>query len=168
MTTFREYGYQDMRGAKTKTKKQSQYVLKMLKVASKKQKEQDIIWEKNKLKQLELEGGPEEKYVTAAYAAELRESKEWTEEDARRARLDDDVTSEKDVTKSFYSNFYNGTFSGRKRKRAKEKSASAVIVTDNQRGASRDVRVTGKHDPRDTLQDGRAAAAPQREARTHP
>ena len=113
---FREYGYQDMRkGQAPEEKRESKYVAQILKVAAEKQKEQDIIWERRKLKELKKEEGDYgdvEKFVTSGYEQKLREDKKWTEEDARRARLEDDVTKHEDVTGSFYRNLFNGGFAG--------------------------------------------------------
>ena len=115
---FREYGYQDMRNGKApEEKKESKYVAQIMKVAAGKQKEQDIIWERRKLKELKKEEGDYgdvEKFVTTGYEQKLREDQKWTEEDARRTRLEDDVTAHADVTGSFYRNLYNGGFAGSK------------------------------------------------------
>ena len=132
---FKEYGYQDMRkDSGPAAKKKSKYVAQIMRASAKKEREQDIIWQKRKLKEMEAEGSLDgvERFVTSGYAQKLKEDKQWVDEDQRKTRLEDDVTAHEDVTGSFYQNLYRGTFSGKPKTKKREPVAATVSSAEFQ------------------------------------
>lgn len=99
--------------SKANVKKQVRYVHALLEKTQERKLEDERLFEKrlvNELKEEEKElGGASEKFVTAAYRAQLEANKKWEEEQRQLDKLKakDDVTNKADLT-DFYSNMLRG------------------------------------------------------------
>ena len=95
------------------TKKQVRYVHALLEKTQERKLDDERLFEKRLVRELKEEekelGGASEKFVTAAYRAQLEANKKWEEDQAKLDKLKakDDVTDKADLT-DFYSNMLRG------------------------------------------------------------
>lgn len=91
-------------------KKKSKYIGHLLKKAKMRQREQDIVFEKKKQKELEREIeelGDTEKFVTSAYKKKLKEDEKWMQEQKRKEDEADRVDAKEGRDMSgFYRNLF--------------------------------------------------------------
>jgi hypothetical protein len=94
-------------------KKQVRYVHALLEKTQERKLDDERLFEKRLVRELKEEekelGGASEKFVTAAYRAQLEANKKWEEDQAKLDKLKakDDVTDKADLT-DFYSNMLRG------------------------------------------------------------
>ncbi len=89
--------------------KKPKYFDTILATHKERKREQDIIYNRNLLKEKDKEGnlfGDKEKFVTASYKKKLAEDKLWEEEQQKKEEREGDVNKRKNF-EGFYSNFIN-------------------------------------------------------------
>jgi len=100
-----------------KAERKSRYIGNLLDKAKERQKEQDILYERQLERERKVEDalfGDKDKFVTAAYKKKLEEDQKWLEDEKRKEELE----SKNDVTKreglgEFYRNLHrNAAFGG--------------------------------------------------------
>jgi len=155
----------EKRAAKLNDRK-PKYVAQIMETQKKRKREQDIIYNKNLLKEKDKEGNEfvdKDKYITAAYKKRLEEDKVWEEEEARRAANEDDVTKKTDL-RSFYSSYLNqvaaskeATIKSTQKKDVQSEDQSKQKPKENQKPVEMDTQNsdTKKHNMESNLKENR-------------
>mmetsp|Transcript_29484 Transcript_29484/g.56621 ORF Transcript_29484/g.56621 Transcript_29484/m.56621 type:complete len:337 (+) Transcript_29484:132-1142(+) len=91
-----------------KLERQSRYISTLMKRAKDREREQNVIYERQLLKDRKKEDhlyGDKDRFVTAAYKKKLQEDAQWLEEEKMREALEEqnDVTKKKDMSGMFYN-----------------------------------------------------------------
>ena len=155
--------------SKTNVKKQVRYVHALLEKTQERKLEDERLFEKRLVTELKEEekelGGASEKFVTAAYRAQLEANKKWEEEQRQLDKLKakDDVTNKADLT-DFYSNMLRGKNAATGGKAVRGGSPPKDVIAEKQREreeAERQERVAAEEAERRV--EAAAAAAHARE-----
>jgi len=143
-----------------KAARQSRYIGNLLEKAKERNKEQDILYERQLERERKVEDaiyGDKEKFVTAAYKKKLAEDQKWLEEEKRK----EEEEKRNDVTKregmgDFYRNLHrNAAFGGSR--------LANVHATSDQIKAEEAIKKGGRAEPGST-----STKAPEEEAPPSP
>lgn len=146
--------YEDLKESNTSRQpkkdpqRKSKYIGALLEQAKRREKEDDIVFEKKLQRELEKDAdlyADKPKFITPSYRKKLEENKKWQEEEERRHR-DEDVTKQTDLG-NFYRNLLTNNIAFGSQQREQEKEEKRQTQETKKEGSKTKVPASSDDNP---------------------